>query len=186
MRIFRGGREAKGKRVTYVQGARAGYSKSAIVTNGKLVNDQRKIDKDYKFLIDSKNKSSHRMNVKFGNNRKAVVKYKPNKLFIVHGHTEDALDDVNRPAPIMHKSTEKKSARKVYRDFLKDSEKVLETTKYNGKKKIDKEFREAIKKEIRKQHKIYKIKRVSNIAVPSALAVVGGTYLYNKNKQHKK
>lgn len=187
MRIFRKKKETdNGKRVSWAQATADRVAPSTIITNGNIIDSEdSKWYEDYKFLTYDKNNLSSRKNIKFGRNRDAVVRYMPGRHLLIKGNTKDALDTNGRQAPLMHRSTEKKTAREMYRDFLKDSENALKTAGYKGKGEIDKELREAIKKEIRKQHKIHNIKRVSKVAAP---VLVGSTLLgiTVKNKDKKK
>ena len=175
----------KGKRVSYTQGNLVNPYHSTIMVDGKIINPEEssKRQKEYDWLIDSS--KAKPKEIKFGKNRRFRLKYKPNELFSVDFNPENALDNSNRPVPIQHKSTKKEPIKKIYRDFLKETEELSKAANLKGDGTVDKELREAIKKEIRKQHKIYKIKKISKIAVPSSLAIVGGTYLYNKNKKKK-
>lgn len=184
MKIFRKKKETDtGKRVSWAQATADRVAPSTIITNGNIIDpEDPKWYEDYKFLTDDKNKSSSRKNIKFGRNRDAIVRYMPGKHLLIKGNTKDALDTNGRQAPLMHRSTEKKTAREMYRDFLKDSEDALKTAGYKGKGEIDKELREAIKKEIRKQHKIHNIKKVSKVVAP----ILAGSTLLGISVKNKK
>lgn len=180
MKILRKRKKDSEKRISWTQ-PKNGLEGSIIVDgkvfNGNYENRQNDFDEVYKdvktYLKDKK-----------GNKKKSFY-YRPGERLVFSGHTSGVKDSSGRLVTFMYKDSKKgKSGKEAYRDFLKDSETGLKNNGY-PQGTLDKKLKEAIKKEIRKQHKIYKIKKISKIAVPLALAVVGGTYLYNKNKKKK-
>lgn len=187
MKLFRKKKNTdKGKRVSFTQGNLVNPSYSTIIVDGEIIDPKEvnKRQKEYDWLVDSGKTNPKK--IKSGKYGKFRLRYKPNELFAVDFNSKNVLDNSNRTAPIQHKSTKKEPIKKVYRDFLKETEKLIKTANLSGDGTIDKELREAIKKEIRKQHKIHNIKKVSKIAIPTSLAIAGGAYLYNKNKKKKK
>lgn len=186
MKIFRNkrGNKKTEKRSGFYQGSCSKANDDAIITNGNIVgsSDKGVRQRDYDFIVSD----SPYKEIKFGSNRDARIGYKPNKYFYIAGRTDNAFDVRNRRGLIMYKSTKKDHIKNIYRDFLKDTEKGIKAANLKGEGGLDKELREAIKKEIRKQHKLHNIKKVSKIIIPTSLAIAGGAYLYNKNKKKKK
>lgn len=153
-----------------------------MVVNGKIFkNDYKNRQNDFKELYDEVNKS---LRNREGEKLRSIY-YRPNKKLVYSGHTKGARDNSGRIVTFMYKDTEgSKSAKKMYKDFLKDSENSLKINGY-PQGTIDKELREAVKKEIRKQHKIHNIKKGAKITIPILTGGILLTTIVNKNKKKK-
>lgn len=184
MRIFRKKRDLDndtGKRITWTQRR---HNKTYMVVDG-ILKDVTYEDrgKDFDELIDE-------VDDKLPPNSKSEARriyYKPGDRLVFSGNTEGALDNVGRQEAFIYKDTKKgKSAKEMYRDFLRDSEKSLKANSHtiNSEGAIDNKIKEAVKKEIRKQHKIHNIKRVSKVVAPIlAGSTLLGIAVKNKKKE---
>lgn len=178
MKIFRKKKETDtGKRVAWTQ-SNTVTGKDGIVKDGIIFPN----GDDNSFVFVSESKSSKNKSGLF-KDRTSKFYYKPGNEFSFTGTSKNAIDELGRRIPIMFRSTEgNKHIKYIYRDFIKDTEEAFKNSG-TSQGKIDKELREAIKKEIRKQHKIYNIKRVSKVAAP---VLVGSTLLGIAVKNKKK
>lgn len=180
MRIFRKKKKEtdNGRRISWTQ-PKNGMGGSILVNGevfkGDYKNRQTDFDEVYQdvknFLKDKEG------------NKKRSFYYKPGERLVFSGNTRGAKDNSGRFATFMYKDSKKgKSAKEMYRDFLRDSESGLRANGF-PQGTIDKELREAIKREIRKQHKIKKIKNISKVALPVlAASTTLGIVMRNKNR----